>query len=131
MISKRVETYPVYVKLNHINMNRGTLNGLIILEPIVKEDRTKSGILIPDVSGKQKYKSGRVVRVHSGMPVSGVTLSGVNIDQSVADLIKNGIPSKLKEGDVVYYREGRGTDIMVDQKAYVLVPEPHLEMIDI
>jgi len=71
----------------------------VLIEPKAAEEKTASGIIIPD-SAKEKPQQGTVVAVGSG--TKDVTM-------------------QIKVGDVVLYGKYAGTEITVDGKNYLMM----------
>ena len=78
----------------------------VIVKQSDAEEKTKSGILLPD-SAKEKPTRGKVVSVGPGR------------------LDDNGKPMELglRAGDTVYYGKYSGTDIEVDGQKFVILRE--------
>jgi chaperonin GroES len=78
----------------------------ILVKPIEKEEKTKSGIYLPDTA-KEKPQEGEVVAVGPGK------------------LDENGkrIPMDLKVGDRVIYAKYGGTEIKVDEEEMIILRE--------
>jgi chaperonin GroES len=77
----------------------------ILIEPLEQEEKTASGIYIPD-SAKEKPQKGKVIEIGPGKFEHG-------------NLIKPGV----KKGDVVIFKKWGGEEITVDNKDYKLVKE--------
>lgn len=73
----------------------------VLIEPIPAEEKTASGIIIPDAA-KEKPLKGTVVAVGKG-----------KIDE----------PMTVKKGDSVLYGQYSGTEIKVDGKDYLIMKE--------
>lgn len=73
----------------------------VLVEPAAAEEKTASGIIIPDTA-KEKPQKGVVVAVGPGKPEEPVT---------------------VKEGDAVLYGKYSGTEISVDGKDYLMMRE--------
>jgi Co-chaperonin GroES (HSP10) len=80
------------------------LGDRIVIEPQEKEEKTASGIVLPD-SAKEKPQEGRVVAVGAGK----VSDKGERIALDV------------KEGEKVIYSKYAGTEVKYDGKAYLVV----------
>jgi len=78
----------------------------ILIEPLQAEQKTASGILIPDTA-KEKPQQGRVVAVGPGK----VSEEGKIIAPSV------------KVGDTVLYKKWGGNDVKVNGKEMLIVKE--------
>jgi chaperonin GroES len=73
----------------------------VLIEPMEAEEKTASGIIIPDTA-KEKPQKGTVVAVGSGF----------------ADEIM-----EVKKGDVVLYGKYSGTELTVDGKDYLIMKQ--------
>ena len=73
----------------------------VLIEPIAAEEKTASGIIIPDTA-KEKPLKGTVVAAGKG---------------------KEDAPMTVKEGDVVLYGQYSGTEIKMDGKTYLIMKE--------
>jgi len=73
----------------------------VLVEPAQAEEKTASGIIIPDTA-KEKPQKGDVVAVGSGKP-----------DE----------PLTVKVGDAVLYGKYSGSEITVDGKDYLMMRE--------
>ncbi len=71
----------------------------VLVEPAEAEEKTASGLYIPDTA-KEKPQRGKVVAVGSG---------------------KKDEPMELKVGDVVLYGKYAGTELNVDGKDYMMM----------
>jgi chaperonin GroES len=78
----------------------------VLVKPIEKEERTKSGIYLPDTA-KEKPQEGEIVAVGPGK------------------MDDNGkrIPMDLKVGDRVIYAKYGGTEIKVDDEELMILRE--------
>ena len=82
------------------------LGDRIIIEQVESEEKTASGIVLPD-SAKEKPQEGRVVAVGSGR----VLESGERVALEVS------------EGDKVIYSKYAGTEVKVEGKEYLILRE--------
>jgi chaperonin GroES len=73
----------------------------VLVEPAAAEEKTASGIIIPDTA-KEKPQKGNVIAVGSG---------------------KKDEPLTVKEGDQVLYGKYSGTEITIDGKDYLIMRE--------
>jgi chaperonin GroES len=78
----------------------------VLVKPIEKEEKTKSGIYLPDTA-KEKPQEGEVIAVGPG-----------KIDDS-----GKRIPMDLKVGDRVIYAKYGGTEIKVDDVELIILRE--------
>lgn len=77
------------------------LHDRVIVEPAAAEEKTASGIIIPDTA-KEKPQRGTIVAVGSG---------------------KKDEPMTVKAGDTVLYGKYSGTEIQIDGKDYLIMRE--------
>ncbi len=82
------------------------LGDRVLVKPIAKEEKTKSGIYLPDTA-KEKPQEGEVIAVGPG---------------KVDDNGKR-IPMDLKVGDLVIYAKYGGTEIKVDDEELIILRE--------
>ncbi len=78
----------------------------IIVQQAAAEEKTASGILLPDAA-KEKPTKGKVIAVGPG---------------ALADSGKR-TPVPVKTGEVVYYGKWSGTEVEVDGTKYVILKE--------
>jgi chaperonin GroES len=88
-------------------MNLKPLNNKIILEAVSAEEKTKSGIIIPDTANKEKPEQGKVLAVGSGK------------------LLESGERAKMdvKVGDTVIFSKYSPNEIKVDGKEYLVISD--------
>jgi chaperonin GroES len=82
------------------------LGDRIVIEQVETEEKTASGIVLPDTA-KEKPQEGRVVAVGSGR----ILESGERV------------ALELKEGDKVIFSKYAGTEIKLDGKEYLILRE--------
>ncbi len=82
------------------------LGDRVIIELVEQEEKTASGIVLPD-SAKEKPQEGKVVAVGSGR----VTDSGEKIALEV------------EEGNTIIYSKFAGTEVKYDGKEYLILRE--------
>ncbi|MFN7253362.1 MAG: co-chaperone GroES [Anaerobacillus sp.] len=82
------------------------LGDRIVIEQVETEEKTASGIVLPDTA-KEKPQEGRVVAVGSGR----ILESGERVALEV------------KEGDKVIFSKYAGTEIKLDGKEYLILRE--------
>lgn len=82
------------------------LSDCVLILPVEAEEKTSSGIIIPDTA-KEKSMRGKVVAVGKGK------------------LDDNGkrIPMSVKRGDIVLYRKYSGTDIKIEEQDHLILNE--------
>jgi chaperonin GroES len=81
------------------------LGDRVIVEPATKEEKTASGIVLPDTA-KEKPQEGRIVAVGNGRLEDGKR-----------------IPLDVKEGDKVIFSKYAGTEVKYDEKEYLILRE--------
>jgi chaperonin GroES len=77
-----------------------------LVEPLEREEMTKSGIVLPDTA-KEKPQEGTVVSVGSGRVLEDGTK----------------VPMEVKKGQKVLYGKYSGTEIKIEGKDYLIVSE--------
>lgn len=87
-------------------MNIKPLGERILVKPIVAEQKTAGGIVLPDTA-KEKPQQGEVLAVGSGK------------------MLDNGtrIPMEVKVGDKVLYSKYAGTEIKIDDQELLILME--------
>ncbi len=83
------------------NVSIKPLADRVLVEPAAAEEKTASGIIIPDTA-KEKPQRGQVVAVGGG---------------------KKDEPLTVKAGDTVLYGKYSGTEITIDGKDYLIMRE--------
>mgnify|MGYP001619175526 FL=1 len=83
------------------------LSDHILIEPIKGEEKTKSGILLPDTAEKEKPEQGKVVSVGPGRKTEDGRI----------------VPMDVKEGQVVLFKKYGPDEIKVDGKEYLIARE--------
>ena len=84
-----------------MSLNIRPLADRVVIEPAAAEEKTASGIIIPDTA-KEKPQRGTVVAVGPG---------------------KKDEPTTVKVGDTVLYGKYSGTDIQIGGKDYLIMRE--------
>ena len=87
-------------------MNLKPLGDRVMIKPVDREEKTKSGILLPDTA-KEKPQEGIVEAVGTGR------------------ILDNGtkVPMELKVGDKVLYAKYAGNEFKLDEIEYLIVSE--------
>jgi chaperonin GroES len=83
------------------NINIKPLADRVVVEPAAAEEKTASGLFIPDTA-KEKPQRGKIVAVGAG---------------------KKDEPLTVKVNDTVLYGKYAGTEITVDGKEYLIMRE--------
>ena len=86
-------------------MNLKPLGDRVVLKVKESDEKTKSGIYMPDTS-KEKPLQASVVAVGSGEIIDGKK-----------------VPLELKVGDIVVYSKFSGTEIKIDDDDYLIVKQ--------
>lgn len=89
-------------------MNIKPLSDRVLIEPISVEEKTKSGIILPDTAEKERPEQGRVVAIGAG--------------KVIPELGKR-VPVNVKIGDIVLFSKYGPTEIKVDGKEYLIARE--------
>lgn len=84
------------------------LGDKIVVKPIEKEEKTKSGIVLPDTA-KEKPQEGEVVAVGPGKFEKGER-----------------VPMEVKVGDRVIYSKYGGTEVKVEGEEYLILSQSEL-----
>jgi chaperonin GroES len=84
------------------------LSDRVVLEAISVEEKTASGIVLPDTAEKERPEQGKVIAVGPG--------------KVVAELEKR-VPVNIKVGDVVLFTKYGPSEVKVDGKEYLIARE--------
>ena len=87
-------------------MSYKPLGDRILVKPKESEEKTKSGIVLPD-SAKEKPQEGKVVSVGEG----------------ARDDKGKRIPMEIKKGDKVLYSKYSGTEVKIDDVEHLIIKE--------
>lgn len=79
------------------------LGDRIVVKPVEKEEKTKSGIVLPDTA-KEKPQEGEVVAVGPGKYEKGER-----------------VPMEVKVGDRVIYSKYGGTEVKIEGEEYLIL----------
>jgi len=88
-------------------VNIKPLADYVLIEPIKEEEKTKSGILLPESAEKEKPEKGKVIAVGPGR----------------RDEKGNLIPVSVKVGQTVLFKKYGPDEIKVDDKEYLICKE--------
>ncbi len=83
------------------------INDRVVVKPAVAEEKTKSGIIIPDTA-KEKPQRGEVIAVGPG---------------------KEGNAMTVKAGDIVLYGKYAGQEVTIDGADYLIMREDDILVI--
>jgi chaperonin GroES len=87
-------------------MNLKPLGDRLVVEPVEREERTASGIILPETA-KEKPQEGEVLAVGPGR----------------RDEEGKRVPMDVKKGDRVLFAKYAGTEIKVDDKKLLILKE--------
>jgi len=76
----------------------------ILIQPLKNEEKTKSGILLPETAEKEKPEQGKVIAVGPGKKT----------EQGKV------IPVEVKPGDIVLFTKYGPTEIKINNKEYLI-----------
>lgn len=88
-------------------MNIKPLSDHILIEPVKEEEKTKSGIFLPDTAQKEKPEQGLVIAVGQGKKTD---------DGKI-------VPVSVKAGDKVLFTKYGPNEIKIDGKEYLIARE--------
>jgi len=88
-------------------MNIKPLSDHILIEPISQEEKTKSGIFLPQTIEKERPEQGKVIAVGPGRRLS----SGKRV------------PMEVKKGNKVLFKKYGPNEIKVGDKEYLIAKE--------
>ncbi|MBU1255413.1 co-chaperone GroES [Patescibacteria group bacterium] len=83
-------------------MNIQPLGDRVLIEPMAVEEKTKSGIILPDTADKEKPEQGKIIEVGPGTPKK---------------------PMTVKKGDIVLFTKYSPNEIKVDGREYLIARE--------
>jgi len=83
------------------------LSDYILIEPIREEEKTKTGILLPQTAEKERPEQGRVIAVGPGRKTSSGKI----------------IPIDVKQGDNVLFTKYSPSEIKVENKEYLIAKQ--------
>lgn len=86
-------------------MNIKPLHDNVLIKPVVKEEKTESGIYIPETASKEKPQQGKVVAVGAG---------------------KDGKSMAVKKGDTVLFSKYGLTEITIEGVDYLIGEEKEI-----
>ena len=83
------------------------LSDHIVIEPISQEEKTKTGIFLPQTVEKERPEQGKVVAVGPGKVLSSGKIT----------------PMEVKVGDVVLFTKYSPNEIKVEDKEYLIAKQ--------
>ena len=89
------------------NMTIKPLADHILIEPLEEEQKTASGILLPETAEKEKPEQGKVIAVGPGKKTEEGKV----------------IPMDVKEGNVVLFTKYGPNEVKIEDKEYLIVRE--------
>ena len=87
-------------------MNLKPLGDRVVVDPLEKEERTASGIILPETA-KEKPQEGTIIAVGPGRRDDDGKL----------------VPMDVKLGDVVLYAKYAGTEVKIEDKKVLILKE--------
>jgi len=100
-------TFYIFKEVNVAKPQIQPLSDRILIKPMPKEEKTASGIVLPDTLSKDRPEMGEVLAVGPGKPGDDNDL----------------IPVAVKVGQKVYFTKYGPTEIKVDGVEYLIVDE--------
>ncbi|MBZ9578355.1 co-chaperone GroES [Patescibacteria group bacterium] len=83
------------------------LSNHILIEPMRQEEKTKTGILLPETAEKEKPEQGKVIAVGPGRKTDSGKI----------------IPLEVKKGDIILFTKYGPTEIKINGKEYLIAKE--------
>jgi len=83
------------------------LSDHVLIEPLRQEEKTKSGILLPETAEKEKPEQGKIIAVGPGKKTEDGKL----------------IPMEVKEGDVVLFTKYGPNEVKIGDSEYLIAKE--------
>jgi len=83
------------------------LSDHILIEPLKEQEKTKSGILLPETAEKERPERGKVIAVGPGKKTEEGKI----------------IPLEVKVGDVVLFTKYAPNEVKIDDKEYLIARE--------
>ena len=79
----------------------------VVIEPISVEEKTKSGIILPETADKERPEQGKVIAIGPGR------------------ILKNGQrkPMEIKKGDMVLFTKYGPNEVKIEDKEYLIAKE--------
>ena len=83
------------------------LSDHVVIEPLKQEEKTASGILLPETAEKERPEQGKVIAVGPGKKT----------DEGKV------VPLEVKVGDVVLFTKYGPNEVKVEEKEYLIAKE--------
>lgn len=90
-----------------IVMNIKPLSDHVVIEPLRQEEKTKSGILLPETVEKERPEQGKIIAVGPGRKT----------DEGKV------VPLDVKTGDLVLFTKYGPNEVKIDDKEYLIAKE--------
>ncbi len=100
-----VSTKPVEKEATKLNLR--PLGDRLVVKALEEEQRTKSGIVLPDTA-KEKPQQGKVLAVGKG---------------AFVENSKERRPMDLREGDTIIFSKYAGTEVKIEGEEYLILRE--------
>lgn len=88
-------------------MNIVPLSDHVLIEPIKREEKTESGILLPETAEEERSEQGKIIAVGPGKKTSSGKI----------------VPMEVKKGQKVIFNKYGPNEIKVDKKEYLIAKE--------
>ncbi|MEK7509939.1 MAG: co-chaperone GroES [Patescibacteria group bacterium] len=88
-------------------MNIKPLSDHVVIEPLRQEEKTKSGILLPETVEKERPEQGKIIAVGPGRKT----------DEGKV------VPLDVKTGDLVLFTKYGPNEVKIDDKEYLIAKE--------
>lgn len=106
-LTKKLLSLKLLILNIYDTMNIKPLSDHILIEPVKEEEKTKTGIFLPETASKEKSEQGKVMAVGPGKKTE---------DGKI-------IPMSVKPGDKVLFQKYGPNEIKVDDKEYLIARE--------
>lgn len=83
------------------------LSDHVVIEPLKEEEKTKSGILLPETAEKERPERGKIIAAGPGKKTDEGKI----------------IPLEVKVGDVVLFTKYGPNEVKIDDKEYLIAKE--------
>ena len=100
-----IDIYHIRTNLKKVNIK--PLSDHILIEPIKEEEKTKTGIFLPETASKERSEEGKIIAVGSGKKTDEGKI----------------IPMSVKPGDRVLFTKYGPNEIKVEGKEYLIAIE--------
>ncbi|MEA3295859.1 MAG: co-chaperone GroES [Patescibacteria group bacterium] len=83
------------------------LSDHILIEPVAREEKTQSGILLPDTNDQEKPEQGKIIACGQGKKDDSGQI----------------VPLEVKNGDIVLFTKYGPNEIKINNKEYLIAKE--------